>query len=128
MAQSSTPRIVAFIADASITKGKAVKVASGYSNGHVRVAAANTDRCIGIIQNTPEASGQVAEVALQGGGAKGLLGEACSAGEDLVAHTDGTLVKANAEGDEIIARAVEGGASGDLIAVEVIHMTAHASI
>ncbi len=128
MAQSSQPRIVAFLADASITKGKAVKVASGYLNGHVRVGAANTDRCIGIIQNTPTASGDVAEVAIQGGGAKGLLGETVSAGEDLVSHSDGTLVKPNASADKIIARAVEGGVVGDLIAVEVYYADATAAI
>lgn len=127
MASHSSPKIYAFIADASVTKGKAVKVASGYLAGHVRVGAANTDRCIGIIQNTPTASGDVAEVALPGGGAKALLGETVSAGEDLVSHTDGTLVKPNASGDEIIARAVESGVSGDLVSVEVYLAKALAS-
>jgi hypothetical protein len=128
MAAHTEPRIYTFIADASIAKGKVVKVASGYTAGHVNLGAANTDRCIGIAQVEATASGQKIEVALQGGGAKGLLGEAVSAGEDLVSHTDGTLVKPNAEGDQIIARALEGGAANDLIAVEVIHMTAHAAI
>lgn len=127
MAAHSEPRIYAMIADASIAKGKAVKVASGYTNGHVNLGAANTDRCYGIAQNTASASGQVCEVAVAGGGAKALLGETVSAGEDLVSHTDGTLVKPNAEGDQIIARAVEGGVSGDLIPVEVYYATAHAS-
>ncbi len=128
MASHSEPRIYAFIADASIAKGKAVKVASGYLAGHVGLGAANTDRCIGISQCEASGSGQTIEVALPGGGAKGLLGETVSAGEDLVSHTDGTLVKPNAEGDQVIARAVEGGVSGDLVPVEVIVMTAHAAI
>jgi hypothetical protein len=128
MAHSSEPRIQAFIADGSIAKGKAVKVASGYTAGHVAIGAANTDRCIGINQSDDgSASGCTIEVALGGGGAKGLLGETVSAGEDLVSHTDGTLVKPNAEGDQIIARAVESGVSGDLVAVEVYFATAHAS-
>lgn len=127
MSAHSTPRIITVIADSSIAKGKAVKVGSGYLNGHVRLGAANTDRCYGISQVEATASGQALEVALQGGGAKGLLGETVSAGEDLVSHTDGTLVKPNAEGDQIIARAVESGVSGDLVSVEVYHATAHAS-
>lgn len=127
MSQSSEPKIYSFIADGSIAKGKAVKVGSGYLNGHVRIGAANTDRCIGVIQNEATASGDTAEVALQGGGAKGLLGETVSAGEDLVAHTDGRLVKPNAEGDQIIARAVESGVENDLVAIEVYYATAHAS-
>lgn len=127
MASHSEPRIYSFNALASIQKGKAVKVASGYAAGHVNLGAANTDRCLGIAQNTASASGHLVEVAIQGGGAKGLLGETVSAGEDLVAHTDGTLVKPNAEGDQIIARAVEGGVAGDLISVEVYHATAHAA-
>lgn len=127
MGHANTPRIATFIADASITKGKAVKVASGYLNGHVRVGAANTDRCIGIIQNTPTASGAAAEVAIQGGGAVGLLGETVSAGEDLVSHTDGSLMKPNASGDEIIAKCLESGVVGDLVAVEVYYAKALAS-
>lgn len=127
MAQSSELRVLTFVADASVTKGKAVAVASGLTNGHVVLGSANTQRCIGIAQNTAEASGSLVEVAIQGGGAKGLLGETVSAGEDLVSHTDGSLVKPNASADEIIARAVEGGVSGDLVAVEVYYAKALAS-
>lgn len=127
MASSSEPKIYSFIADGSIAKGKAVKVASGYLNGHVRIGAANTDRLIGIAQVEATASGQTIEVALPGGGAKALLGETVSAGEDLVSHTDGSLVKPNASGDQIIARALEGGVSGDLIPVEVYIAPALAS-
>lgn len=127
MAAHSNPRIYTFIADGSIAKGKAVKVGSGYLAGHVAIGAANTDRCLGVAQCEASGSGQSIEVALQGGGAKGLLGETVSAGEDLVSHTDGSLVKPNAEGDQIIARCVESGVSGDLVAIEVYHATAHAS-
>jgi hypothetical protein len=125
MASHSTPRIVSFKADAAIAKGKAVKI--GTDADHVAVGAANTNRCIGIIQAATTAAEQVAEVAVQGGGAKALLGESVSAGDDLVSHTDGTLVKPNAEGDQIIARAMEDGAASDLIAVEVYYATAHAA-
>ncbi len=127
MASHSEPRILTFIADGSIAKGSAVKVGSGYLNGHVRIGAANTDACIGIAQCTASASGDRIEVAIQGGGAKALLGETVSAGQDLVSHTDGTLVKPNASADEVIARVVEGGVAGDLVPVEIYYCKATAS-
>jgi len=125
MASTLQPQILAFSADAGITKGKAVK--SGTDFKHVAVGAANTDRCIGIIQNTPTTAEDVAEVAFPGGGAKVLLGETVAAGKDVCAHTDGTLVAVNAEGDQIIARLIEGGVSGDLVDAIVYYATAHAS-
>lgn len=118
MASHSEPRMYTFKADGSIAQGKAVAI--GSDKNHVVVGSANTQRCVGIIQNSDcSAAEDNAEVALQGGGAKALLGESVVAGNDLVAHTDGSLVKPNASGDEIIARAMEDGSSGDLISVEV---------
>ena len=119
MASSSQPRYLAFLADGAIAKGKAVKI--GTDRKHVAVGAANTDKCIGICmtEDVSAAEDQV-EVAMQGGGAKGLLGETVTAGHYLVSHTDGSLVKANAAGDHVVAMALEGGVSGDLIAVEVV--------
>lgn len=125
MSSHSEPRIYAYLGDAAIAKGKAVKL--GTDRKHVALGAANTNRCIGVAQNTTTAAEEVVEVALQGGGAKGLLGETVAAGDDLVSHTDGTLVKPNAEGDQIIARAMEGGDANQLIAIEVYYATAHAS-
>lgn len=127
MASHSEPRILSFQATGSISKGKAVKVSSGQTSGQVTIGAANTDRCIGLAQSVASGSGSLVEVALPGGGAKGLLGETVSPGEDLVSHTDGSLVKPNASGDQIIARALEAGVSGDLVAVEVYLAPALAS-
>lgn len=127
MASHSEPRIYKFKNTAAIAKGSAVKI-SGAAGDTVVVGAANTDRCIGIIQNAASSDLEGAEVALPGGGAKALLGESVSAGDYLVCHTDGTLVKANAEGDHIIALAMQDGASADLIAVEVVIATAHAAL
>lgn len=127
MSSHSEPRIYTFKNTAAIAKGKAVKM-SGAAGDTVVVGAANTDKCIGIIQNAASSSLEGAEVALQGGGAKALLGESVSAGDYLVSHTDGSLVKANAEGDHVVAVAMQDGASGDLIAVEVTLFTAHAAL
>lgn len=117
MASSLAPKIVGFLADAAISKGMAVKI--GSDDKHVAKGAANTDSCIGIAQVAVTTAEDTVEVALPGGGGKALLGESVVAGKLLVAHTDGTLVKANASGDKIIAMALEGGASGDLIDVVV---------
>lgn len=123
MASTSQPRIVTFMAAASIAKGAAVKFNTGAT--HVVVGAANTDKCCGIAQNEAVASGDFVEVALPGGGAKAKLAETTSAGNDLCSHTDGTLALVNAEGDQILGRAMQDGVAGDLIWVECYLATAH---
>lgn len=125
MSVSSEPRIISFKADGAIPKGSAVK--AGSDKDHVAIGAANTDRCVGVAMTAADAAEDQIEVALQGGGAKGLLGEAVSFGNDLVSHTDGTLVKPNAEGDQIVGRAMQDGDAGDVIGMEVYHATAHAA-
>lgn len=125
MASRSEAKFITLKADAAIARGKAVKFGSDYK--HVAVGAANTDRCYGILNTATTEAEDDAIVCIPGGGALGLLGEAVSAGDDLVSHTDGTLVKPNAEGDQIIARASQGGSAGDLIGVEVYYATAHAA-
>jgi hypothetical protein len=125
MASTLEPVIQTLLADAAISKGMAVKFGTDFK--HVAKGAANTDRCIGIAQSAPTAAEDAVEVAFPGGGAKGLLGESVSAGNDLCAHTDGTLVKVNASGDAIIARAMQGGSSGDLIDVLVYYAPALAA-
>jgi len=126
MASSSEPRLQSFQSDdAAMAIGQAVKI--GTDREHVELGAANTDRCIGLVQNVVTAIEGIVEVALPGGGAKGKLAETIVAGNDLVSDSSGNLVKPNAEGDEIIARALEGGVSGDVIGVEVSLATAHAA-
>jgi hypothetical protein len=125
MSSHSNPRIYTFLADSSIAKGKAVKI--GTDKNHIALGAANTDKVFGIAQVEAVASGDSIEVALQGGGAKALLGEAVSAGNYLVSHTDGSLVKPNADGDVVVAMAMQDGSSGDLISVEVMQFKTNAS-
>lgn len=122
MASSLTPQILVFKADAAISKGSAVKI--GTDAQHVAKGAANTDKCIGIAQGAATAAEDLIEVAVAGG-AKALLGETCAAGSLLVSHTDGSLVKANTLGDHLVAKAIGGGASGDL--TEVIITFGHAA-
>jgi hypothetical protein len=118
MASSSQPKIVALLAGAAIAKGKAVK--KGSTDSYVIAGTANTSRCIGVCQNAPAAADDVAEIALNGGGGKGLLGETVAMGDLLVSHTDGSLVKANASGDHVIAMAMKDGVANDLIDIEVM--------
>lgn len=126
MASTVTPKIYAFLVDASIARGKCVKLGTDFK--HVAVGAANTDRCVGVVQNSDaNAAEKTAEVALPGGGAKFLLGETVAAGKDVCSHTDGTAVAVNAEGDQIIGRLLEGGDAGDLVDGIVYLATAHAA-
>jgi len=126
MASSSAPRIVTLKAGAAISKGMAVKF--GADQNHVVKGAANTDRCFGIAQNDATAAEDPVEVAIQGGGGKAKLSESVNPGDYLVSHTDGTLAKANAEGDVVVAVAMQSGVLNDIIGVEVVNMTAHAAI
>jgi len=125
MASHSEPRIYTYLAAGAIAKGKAVKI--GADAEHVAVGAANTDGCIGIAQSASSAAEERIEVALQGGGAKGLAGETITAGKLLVSHTDGSLYQANASGDRVVAVAMEDAVVGDIFAVEVCLGTADAA-
>ena len=117
MASSSEPRILVFKADGAIAKGSAVKI--GSDKDHVAVSAATTDKHIGIAQNAAVTAQDKVEVAIPGGGAKGLCQASVSAGMQLTSHTDGKLKKAAAANDRIIAIAMQDGSASDLIAVEV---------
>lgn len=122
MASILTPRIATFTAGGTVVKGHAVKL----SSGNVVECTANTDHAIGIAQNGA-ASGEPVEVALPGGGAKAVASETIAAGNYLVAHTDGTMAKANAAGDHVIAMAMESAVVGDVFSVEVCHFLAAAA-
>ena len=128
MASHLQPKIVAMLADASISspKGKALKHGTDFK--HVAVGAANTDKVFGLCQSDTVAGAEsVVEVAVLGG-AKGLLGETVVAGDPLCSHTDGSLVKPNALGDYVIARAMEGGVAGDIVDVILSHSQAVAAV
>lgn len=118
MASSLKPNIVAFKADAAITKGMAVKF--GTDDQHVAKSAATTNYHMGIAQSAPTAAEDVVEVAVAGGGAKGLCQTTVTRGHLLTAHTDGKLKPIAAAGDRLVAIAMESGVAGDLIEVIVI--------
>lgn len=125
MASCSKPRIMTFKAGGAIAKGKSVKM--GADREHVVVGAGNTDSLVGIAQNAATAAEDLVEVAIVGGGAKGLAKESITAGKLLVSNADGSLEQTNAAGNRVIAMAMEDAAAGDLFGVEVVVCVASAA-
>lgn len=123
MAANYKSNLASLLADGALAVGNAVK--AGSDNDHCAIGAANTDKCFGLVQNTVDAAEDVAEIAFPGGGGKGLLGETVAAGDYLVSHTDGSLVKANAAGDHVCAMALRSGVSGDVIDCLVVCFEAY---
>ena len=119
MASYSEPRILAFKAAAAQAAYKAVK--AGADREHVAVCSAKTDKHIVIAQSAPTAADVTIEVAVPGGGAKALLGSGgASMGDLLAPTTGGELIVTTTAADRYIAMAMEDGAEGDVIAVEVV--------
>jgi hypothetical protein len=125
MASTLEPKILTFLSNGTIAKGKAVKfVVSNASQ--VVVAAAATDDCIGIAQIAVVA-GEYCEVAVIGGGAKALAQATVAAGKLLVSHTDGALKPIANANDRVIAIAMDDAVAGDLFDVMVIAAQATAT-
>jgi hypothetical protein len=118
MSTYSKPRVSSFKADGAIARGKAVKV--GTDKQHVAVCSATTDKAIGIALNTVTTAEDQIEVALPGGGAKGLAQASFTAGQLLVPSTTGDLKKIASANDRIIAMAKQDASAGDLCDVEVL--------
>lgn len=126
MAASSEPRIVSFTAGEDLSSKEYHFVKFGSSKSEVVAAGAN-ERAIGIVQNAAE-NGEVAEVALPGGGGKLKVSGAVSLGKMLTSTSAGKGEVADAAGEWVAAIAYESAdADGDVIGVEVTGFTAHAS-
>lgn len=117
MALSSAPKILVFVADGAIAKGKAVKI--GSSKNHVAVVAGTTEKAIGVCQNVVSGAGELVEVAINGGGAKGLAKAAIAAGDILGVNADGALQKAAAANDRVVGIAMEDASAGDIFGLEI---------
>lgn len=123
IASYSERRLQSYKVAAACARGIAVK--PGADKTRVAKATAETDKCIGILQNTTTDTDEEAEVALPGGGAIAKLGGTVSWGDELSATTDGSLIKVSAAAKTVIAIAMEDGVIGDLIAVEVVRHKSH---
>lgn len=118
MSVSFEPKIYAFKADGAVAKGKAVK--AGSDSKHVAVASAVSDKLIGLAQNDVTTAEDLIEVAVPGGGAKGLAGGNISFGDFLTVNGNGKLVASSTANDHIIGQAMEDAVDGDIFSVNVI--------
>lgn len=114
MASSKAPQIMAFLADAAISKGLAVKL--GTDNKHVAKSSAATDSHIGICQAAVTAAEDTVEVAVQGG-AKALAGGTISAGDYVTADSNGALVATTTANDNVIGQAMQSAVANDIFEV-----------
>lgn len=118
MASSKAPVIQAFLADAAIAKGKVVKLGTDFK--HVAVCSAATDKSFGILQSAPGSAEAVCEVAMPGGGAKGLAGGTITTGDLLAPDSAGKLVATTTENDRVVAIALQDAVADDIFNVDVV--------
>lgn len=117
MSSTFRPNIQIFKADAAISKGMAVK--HGTDDTHVAKSSVATSKHIGIAQNAVTTAEDLVELALPGGGAKGLAGAAVTRGDLLTSDSSGYLVASTTPGDRIIGVAMQSAATNDLFDVFV---------
>jgi hypothetical protein len=119
------PKIYTFTAGADLSsyKNRFVKFGADYET--VAICGAN-ERAIGVLMNAPE-SGERAEVAVIGGGAKLEIDEAVALGKLITSKALGLGEVADAGGEWCAAIAMQDGVQGDVISVNLIGMQAQAS-
>ena len=112
--------IKTFIAGENLTDKIGYAVIASATNKQVLLADDANDACLGILTNDGVANEAVG-VALVGEVCKAKLGGAVEHGNELKAADGGALVVAGGTGDDnVIAIALQDGASGDLIYVNVV--------
>ena len=110
-----------FIAGENLTDKIGYAVIASSTNKQVILADDANDICLGILTNDNTSGGAVA-VALPGEVCKVKLGGAVDFGGELKAADGGALVAAGGTGDNnVVAKALEDGASGDLIYAVVMN-------
>lgn len=88
------------------------------TNGDVGDGGAG-DFSVGILQNKPAAAGRPASVRISGT-SKLKIADTVNEGDLLKADTDGAGVPSTADRENVVARALEAGASGAYIMVEIL--------
>jgi len=91
------------------------------SNGQVAVVSSAGGDADGVIANKPDAQGRATEFVI-GGITKVTAGGSVSAGDKVQSDASGQAITA-ASGDHVVAKALTGGASGEVI--EVILVSKH---
>lgn len=118
MSSIAQPNLVTFKAgNTGIVEGCVVK--PGADNQHVLISASATSKNFGIAQNAAAAAEDKVEVALPGGGAKGLAGGSISFGDLLTSDSAGKLVATTTANDRVVAIALEDAVANDLFSVFV---------
>lgn len=118
MSSYAKPKCLAFKCGAAIPEGSVVK--PGADNKHVIKSALATNKHFGIAQNATTTAEDAVEVAMPGGGGKGLAGGTVSFGDMLTSDTNGALVATTSASDRIVAVAMEDAVVGDLFSLHVI--------
>lgn len=112
--------IKTFIAGENLTDKIGYAVIASATNKAVLLADDANDACLGILTNDG-VSGEAVGVALTGEVVKAVTGGAVEHGDALKVADGGALVVAGGTGDDnVIAVALEDGASGSRIYVEVV--------
>lgn len=117
----NTPRMGSYKAGADLSAKQYTFVKAGTNAGEVVAVSATTDVPIGILMNAP-LSGEAADVALPGGGAKLKCDASVTNGGLIKTGDDGLGEAASADGALVCARADVTGkttAANDVIPVEV---------
>jgi hypothetical protein len=123
MASSIKPLVRTYVANGAIPAYSFVKfdTSAPASAKNPRVVSCTSGAADGIAQNqTAAATGDEVEVAFPGGGALLTIGGNVSVSNSLKPTTAGKGIATTSAGDHVGAKAVEGGASGDVIGVNVV--------
>lgn len=96
--------------------GSIVKIDSANAPSNIVLAAAGTDKSIGVLVDQPLA-GQTGTVRLRS--AEGTifvkLGGTVAVGDAVTSNGSGVGIATTTGGDEVLGRALEAGVSGDVI-------------
>ena len=127
MASFPTPNYKSFLADADLSSYENCFVKIGTDEKHVNVCDTKGEQAVGVLMNAPSAAGQIAEVAIFGGGALLKLGGTVTAMQQITPNASSVGIIPDAAGQALMAQALDDGVSGDKIAVNITFGEAHAA-
>lgn len=125
MSSFPKPNITTFIANSDLSSNQFqfVKLISDSAPGGEQTVDLQTTKggkTIGILMNAPLA-GDMAEVAMPGGGAKLKIGATAHVMDKMISEgTDGKGMPDDAAGQWVGAQSLQEGVSGDVIPVQVL--------
>lgn len=117
MSAHAKPQALTFKAAAAIAKGAGVTLDA--TGKIVTSSTSATATTIGVALNAATVINDKVEVALSGGGAKGLAGGTITAGDLVCTTTDGSLISTTSATNRILGVAMESAVAGDLFSMHV---------